>query len=215
MKKIAVVLAGNGFKDGAEITEAVSTLIGLSQLGVDYKAFAPDLDVTSTDHISGDEGEKRNVLIESSRITRGQIEPLSALDPNDFDGVVFPGGFGAALHLCDFAKSGHKCTVLKEAESAIKSFYEQSKPIAAFCIAPALVARVLGEHAVEVTIGNDKETASEIEKTGAQHVECAVDDFVTDRMNKVITSPAYMYEEKPHLVFTGITKALKEFVEMA
>lgn len=102
-----------------------------------------------------------------------------------------------------------------EVEKTIKAFYSQSKPIGAICIAPALIARVLGEHGVTVTIGNDKETAQEIGKTGAQHVECAVDDYVTDRERKVITTPAYMYDAKPNQVFTGVRKAIKELVEMA
>ena len=215
MKKVAVVLTGCGFKDGAEVTESVSTLIVLSDLGVDYQVFAPNMNVPSVKHnTEGDSGE-RNIMEEAARISRGHVLDIEALNPDQFDGIVFPGGFGAALHLCDFGKKGAQCDVLPKVDSVIHQFHEQSKPIAAFCIAPALVARVLGENGVEVTIGNDQSTAAEINKTGAQHIECKVDDYVTDRMNKVITSPAYMYEAKPNEVFKGINRALKEFVEMA
>ncbi|MCB0415427.1 MAG: isoprenoid biosynthesis glyoxalase ElbB [Bdellovibrionales bacterium] len=215
MKKIAVVLSGCGFKDGAEITEAVSTLISLSQHHVEYKVFAPNIEAETLDHVTGETIENRNVLKESARIARGDIKDLQELKSGDFDAVVFPGGFGAAKNLCDFASKGADCKVNLDVERVINDFYNSQKPIGAWCIAPALVARVLGSYNIAVTIGNDKDTALEIEKTGAQHVECTVDDYVTDRENKIITSPAYMYDDTPYKVFTGINKALSELVEMA
>ena len=41
----------------------------------------------------------RNVLVESARIARGAISPLSQLQVDQFAAVVFPGGFGAAKNL--------------------------------------------------------------------------------------------------------------------
>lgn len=215
MKRIAVILSGCGFKDGAEITEAVSTLITLSQLGAEYRVFAPSVDFEATNHCTGETGQKRNVLTESARIARGEIKDLASLQVKDFDAVVFPGGYGAALRLCSWGKEGANCSVLPDVERVLKGFYSDGKPIGALCIAPALVARVLGEKGVTVTIGNDKATAEEIEKTGARHENCGVEDFVSDREHKIITTPAYMYEEKPHKVFAGIQKAIKELVEMS
>jgi enhancing lycopene biosynthesis protein 2 len=210
-KKIAVVLSGCGHKDGAEITESVSTLIALSEAGAEYKVFAPDQEFKANPT-----GDTRNVMTEAARISRGEIEALKNLKAEDFDGVAFPGGFGAALNLCDWAHKGSKCTVNPEAERVLKEFFEAGKPIAALCIAPALVARVLGSKGVTLTIGNDKETAAEIAKTGAHHENCAVDDFVTDREHRIVTTPAYMYgEAKPFEVFSGIRKAMRELVEMA
>ena len=40
--------------------------------------------------------------MESARIARGSIEPLSSLTAASADAVVFPGGFGAAKNLSDF-----------------------------------------------------------------------------------------------------------------
>jgi len=221
MKKIAVVLAGCGHKDGTEITEAVSTLIALSEAGAQYQVFAPDLDFEISDPLNGiptqKTGETRNTLTEAARIARGEIKNLKDLKIQDFDGIAFPGGFGAALHLCSWAKTGAKCEVHPEAERVIKGFFKEQKPIAAVCIAPALVARVLGDQKITVTIGkNDKVTTSEIQKTGAIHEDCNVDDFVSDRDHKIITTPAYMFgDAKPHLVFSGVRKAMRELVEMA
>lgn len=217
-KKIAVILSGCGYLDGSEITEAVSTLIALSATGAEYKIFAPNQRLVTTSHFNDEllEPGPRNVLEESSRIARGKIQDLKELNTNMYDAIVFPGGYGAAKNLCSWAHDGAKCSVNPQVRNVIESFYSAGKPILAICIAPALIARVLGQKAsISLTIGNDKNTANEIQKTGCEHVECAVDDYVTDRENKVITTPAYMYEAKPHQVFTGIQKAVNELIEMA
>jgi enhancing lycopene biosynthesis protein 2 len=218
-KKIAVVLAGCGNRDGAEITEAVSTLIALSEAKAEYEIFAPDVDFAAVDFMSWPPqpaGETRNVLKEAARIARGKIKDLKTLSSRDFDAIAFPGGTGVAKNLCTWFSEGAKCKVNAEAERVINEFYGEEKPIAAICIAPALIARVLGPKNVTLTIGNDQETAAEIAKTGARHEVCAVDDFVTDRDNRVISTPAYMYgEAKPFEVFTGIRGAIRELVEMA
>ncbi|MES3036732.1 MAG: isoprenoid biosynthesis glyoxalase ElbB [Bdellovibrionota bacterium] len=216
MKKIAVILSGSGHKDGSEITEAVSTLIALRQNDAEPFCFAPNIDVEEINHLTGKPtGQKRNVLAEAARIARGQVQDLNSLVAKDFDGIIFIGGYGAAKNLSDWASKGAKATVNTDAERVIKSFYELSRPIGAICIAPHLVAKVLGSSHVELTIGNDKETAQEIEKTGAQHVECPVTDYITDRQHKVVTTPAYMYNTTPDKVFQGISGLVKEIVEMA
>lgn len=219
-KKIAVVLSGCGFLDGSEITEAISTLISLSELGAEAHCFAPDQDFPEAEYVEG-HGSKsatssRNALEESARIARRHVKPLSELREKDFDGVVFPGGFGAAKNLSSWATQGAKTAVLPDVKRVITEFHRSSKPIGAICIAPTLVARVLGAEHPEVTIGEDAATSAEIEKTGAKHTKCAVDDYVSDRDHKILTTPAYMYDEaKPHEVFTGIRRMLGELVEMA
>lgn len=216
-KKIAVILSGCGNKDGAEITESVSLIVGLSAAGAEITYFAPNQDFTPKNFLTNEPlKEKRNMMVEASRISRSQMQDLKNLDASKFDGLALPGGFGAALHLSNWGEAGSKCQVHPQVEKAIQDFYKQSKPIAAICIAPTLVAKVLGEHRVTVTIGTDDETAKEIEKTGAQHETCPTTDYITDREHKVITTPAYMHgDSKPHEVFQGISGLVKEFIEMA
>lgn len=215
MKKIAVVLSGCGNKDGSEITEAVSTLISLAELKTNYEIFAPDRDVQTTDYLTGQPGEKRNVLREAARIARGQIQDLKTLNPKSFDALVFPGGMGAATVLCEFAKTGAECKVLPEVQSAIEGFYNLKKPIGAICIAPTLIARVLGTKGIHVTIGDDPGTSEEIKKTGAHHERCAVEGHVTDREHKIVTTPAYMQKNaRPDQVFAGIRGAMKDLVDL-
>ena len=216
MKKIAVILSGSGFKDGAEITETISTLISLGQVGAAYQCFAPDAFFPAVNHYNDEPAGERNALHEAARLARGQILPTEQLKESDFDALIFPGGFGAASNLSNWAEQGSQCTVLPEIESAIKEFHAAGKPIGAICIAPTLVAKVLGPQGVTVTIGNDTETAQEVEKTGAHHATCEVTDFVTDRQEKIVTTPAYMYDEaKPSDVFKGIRGLVGEVAEMA
>ena len=217
IKRVAVVLSGCGHKDGAEITESVSTLIALSEVGAEYQVFAPDISFKVNDPITSQPTlETRHLLKEAARIARGDIRPLQELKAKDFYAVAFPGGFGVALNLCNWAEKGANCQVNPEAERVINEFYMAEKPIAAICIAPALIARVLGAEGVSLTIGMDVETAAQISKTGAHHENCAVDDFVTDRDHRIVSTPAYMYgDAKPFEVFTGVRKAIRELVLMA
>jgi enhancing lycopene biosynthesis protein 2 len=216
MKKVAVVLAGCGHKDGAEITEAVSLLVELSRAGLEATFFAPDQDFGVRDPISNKtSGEHRNVLLESARITRGQIFPLTTLDAAKFDALAFPGGTGVANNLCNWAEKGSAGTVQPEVARVIKAFHSTQKPIAAICIAPVLLAQVLGKFGPTLTIGKDLETAQEIEKTGAHHQACAVTETCVDSKNLLVTTPAYMFGKvKPHEVFTGISNLVKELEKL-
>ena len=215
-KKIAVVLSGCGNQDGTEITEAVSLVIGLSMAGAEASFFAPSIDFSAKNFLTGQStGEKRNILQESARISRGKIQDLSQLNCSDFEGLALPGGFGAALNLSTWATEGARCKVLPSLEKALLEFHAQSKPIAAICIAPAIVARVLGSKKITLTVGEESEASQEISKTGALHEICPVTDYITDRLNKIITTPAYMYDgARPHEVFKGISGLVSEFVEM-
>lgn len=216
MKKIAVLLAGCGFQDGSEITETVSTLIAIGEAQASYQCYSPEVAFTSKNHLDSTDTETRSTRIESARIARGNVLPLAQLNSQDYDALIIPGGFGVALHLCDWAHKGSRCSVHKEVESVIHGFYQEQKPIGAICIAPALIARVLGSNEMTLTIGDDVETAAEIEKTGAIHENCTVEDFITDRAHRIVTTPAYMYDSaSPYQVSQGIKGLIKEVVEMA
>lgn len=213
-KKVAVILAGCGYLDGAEIRESVLTLLNLDTLGVSYEIFAPNTDQHHTiNHVKGEEvSTKRNVMEEAARIARGKIQPLNDLNIAEFAGIVFPGGFGVAKNLCTFAFQGSAGTTTEEVKRVIKGFHTEKKPIAAICIAPALIALNLGEHKVNVTIGTDTETAQEVEKTGASHTNCEANEWCSDETNKVVSTPAYMFDDAPlNKINEGIAGCLKQF----
>jgi enhancing lycopene biosynthesis protein 2 len=198
-KKVAIVLSGCGRENGSEITEAVSVILSLSELGCRYEFFAPS--------------EK---LKESAKISRAEVRPLEDLKAAEFDGLVFPGGMGAAAVLSNYSTAGIKGQAIPSVEKVITEFHKSQLPILAICIAPTLLALTLGKKGVTLTLGGPSEAATEIAKTGVHVENCAVTDFVTDREHKVITTPAYMYgSAKPFEVYTGIRKAVRELFEMA
>lgn len=195
----AVVLSGCGVFDGSEIHEAVLTMLALDEAGCDYRCFAPNTwQARTIDHftghaaaIAGDE-DNRNVLAESARIARGEIKDLKEFRASDFDGIIFPGGFGAALNLSDFAVKGAECEINHEVRRAIEESYKEGIVIGAMCIAPTVIARVLGKERVKVTIGNDAKVAAGIRKMGAEHENQPATGVCVDEAHKVVTTPCYM-----------------------
>ena len=215
-KKIAVILSGCGFLDGSEIHEFVLTLLHLGKANADVSCFAPNkAQAKVVDHgTKSDTSDARNVLAESARIARCEILPLEELSANDFSAVIFPGGFGAALNLCDFAVKGAECTVEEQAGRVISEFHQARKPIGVICIAPVVAAKVLGDHGVELTIGNDVEIAQAIEKMGAVHIQKNVDEIHFDIANRVVSTPAYMLGQNIAEVEAGIFKLVRKIIEL-
>ncbi|MCC6131931.1 MAG: isoprenoid biosynthesis glyoxalase ElbB [Acidobacteria bacterium] len=216
--QIGVVLAGCGVYDGAEIHESVLTLLALEKAGAHALCFAPNVaQAHVVNHLSGQvaEGETRNVLVEAARIARGNITDLSKLDPAALDAIILPGGFGAAKNLCDFAFAGPDCTVNPDVARAVQGLHAAGKPVGAVCIAPVILARLLGEEKPRVTIGTDKGTASAIEKMGGCHIDCAVEGMVVDEDRRVVTTPAYMLANSISEAAAGIEKLVFEVVKMA
>jgi enhancing lycopene biosynthesis protein 2 len=214
MKKVAIVLAGSGVYDGAEIQETTMTMLAVDQAGVDSQCFAPDIDqMHVVNHFTGKEmQESRNVLVEAARIARGNVKALDELQMKDFDAVIFPGGFGVAKNLCTFAVDGPECTVDQEVERVIKEAHQMKKPIAALCVSPVLIARVL--KGVNVTIGSDADTIAAIGKLGATHVETTHAEVIVDKENKVLTTPCYMLDATISQIHDGAQAIVKQLAEM-
>jgi enhancing lycopene biosynthesis protein 2 len=194
MKKFAIVLSGSGVYDGAEIHEATLSMYAIAKQGASYDVFAPDVEQHHViNHLNGEEmNEKRNVLVESARIARGNIMSLARFDPANYDALLLPGGFGAAKNLSTFAFDGPDCTVQPDMEKAILGMHSAGKPIAALCIAPVLLAKVLGN--VKITIGQDQGTADALKSLGAIHENTDHGEVLIDSQNKIFTTPCYMLD---------------------
>jgi len=208
--RFAVMLAGCGVYDGAEIHEAVLTLLAIDRQGGTYRCFAPDVpQMHVIDHRTGAavEGESRNVMAEAARIARGQIEDIATFNPAEFDALILPGGFGAAKNLCTFAVDGPDCTVVPSVEAALKAAHGAGLPIGALCISPALIAKVFGD--VSVTIGSDAGTAEAIGAMGATHKVADHGEVVVDEPHKVVTSPCYMLNATISQIAEGADNAVK------
>ncbi|HIJ37713.1 MAG TPA: isoprenoid biosynthesis glyoxalase ElbB [Rhodospirillaceae bacterium] len=212
--RIAVVLSGCGVNDGSEIHEAVLTLLAIDRNGAQYQCFAPNIAQRDViDHLRGQAmAEQRNVLVESARIARGNIRDLADFDAHDFAGLVFPGGFGAAKNLVSFAADGPDCTVEPNVAKAIHAMQGQGKPVGALCIAPAILAKVLGKG--EMTIGNDKGTAAALEAMGAKHRDAARGEVVVDPVLRIVTTPCYMYDSAISQIADGADNLVKALLAL-
>ena len=214
-KKIAVILSGCGVYDGAEIHESVITLLRLDQRGAQVECFAPDVaQLHVINHLTGEEmPESRNVLVESARIARGDVKDIREANAEDFDALIVPGGFGAAKNLSNFASAGAGCSLNPQVLALAEAFAEAGKPLGLICISPALAAKIYGP-GVTCTIGNDADTAAALDKMGAHHQACAVEDIVEDTARKLVSTPAYMLGKNISEVASGINKLVDRVLEL-
>ncbi len=217
-KRVGVVLAGCGFLDGAEIHEATLTLLFLDRHGAKVTVFAPSVDqLHVVDHLVGEAvpSERRSVLAESARISRGRITDLARARASDLDALVFPGGFGAAKNLCTFALDGRSMRVNSDVERLVREMALAHKPLGFICIAPVIAAKVLGELHPRLTVGHDPDTAAAMESLGAVHVACDVEHVVVDEKHKIASTPAYMLGPTIAPVAAGIERLVDAVLEMA
>lgn len=218
MVRAAVVLCGSGRFDGSEIQESVLSLLHLERNGASWQAFAPDAPQWAVcEHFDGAvvEGEQRSQLAEAARIARGRVSPLEQAAAHAFDLLVLPGGTGAARNLCDFAERGAEGQVVPALDALLRDFHAAGKPIAAICIAPAIVALSLGEHQPTLTLGAaDGEPARRAAPTGARFVDCAVDDVVIDAEHRIVSTPAYILGPNLVDVDQGIGRCISEAIRL-
>jgi enhancing lycopene biosynthesis protein 2 len=212
--RFAVILAGCGNKDGAEIHESVLTLLSIDRAGHQYQCFAPDVPQARVVNFLTNEEmkEKRNVLLESARIARSRIKPLVDFVQNDFDILVLPGGSGVAYNLCTFAVDGDRMTVLGQVESAVRDMHQAGKPIGALCISPVIIAHVLRK--VSVTFGKDEKINAIFQKSGTTTTNTDARDIVIDRDNKIVTTPCYMLDVRISEIGDGIEKLIQQLIKL-
>ncbi len=215
MKKFAVVLAGCGRKDGAEINEAISLLLSIEQHGCEYQCFAPNRPQTEVvDHLTEKQvkNEERNILVEAARIARGKILPIEQFKAENYDALFFTGGYGVAKNLCDYAYKGVAMEVQPDVARAILEMHEAKKPIGAMCIAPVMLARLIPD--VCVTLGAEgTPDADNVRAWGANHVQTENGDVCADNEELVFTTPAYMLETSLKDVYDGAYNMVKTVVE--
>ena len=217
MAKVAVILAGCGVYDGAEINESVLSLLSLEQQGASYQCFAPDIEQLHViNHLTGEPaaGESRNVLVEAARIARGNVLDLASASVDDFDALLVPGGFGAAKNLCNFAVAGAEMEIQDDFLRLARAFHSAGKPIGLICIAPVMAAAICGE-GTQCTIGSDAETAAAIAAMGGVHLECPVSEARVDAAKKMVTTPAYMLAGSVSEAYAGISECVKEVLALA
>ena len=225
-KKIAVLLSGSGVYDGTEIQEAVFTLLAIAQNGGEAHCFAPDVDQHHViNHLTGDEmDEKRNVLIESARIARGEVKAVTEANIDEFDALAIPGGFGTAKNHTKWAFKGPEGEINQDVKTFIAAFYKAKKPIAALCMGPTTLAKALegtGE-SLSLTVGTTEEDSpydiqgisQGMEATGATAVMKSIREVEVDAKNKIVTAPCYMMEASITEVHDNAQAAVKELFSL-
>lgn len=216
MASIGVVLSGCGVMDGSEIYETVLTLRELSLRGIDYMCMAPrGVHRHVINHVLGEEiDQQRDILVESSRLSRGVIEDVDDVEVRDVAGLLFPGGYGAAKNLSTFHFDGVDCQVLPEVERLVLDVYEAGKPIGAMCIAPALIAKILEGRGVKLTLGMDDAMMKALQDMGHEPVSCDFDEICVDEEHKIVTTPAYMVAQSIREADKGISALVSAFLNL-
>ena len=214
--KIGVVLSGCGVKDGSEIHESVLTLLAISKLGAQAVCMAPDvMQADVINHLTGKPAnEKRSVLAESARIARGKIKSIKDVNPDELDALIFPGGFGAAKNLSTFASDGARCKVEPNVQELARKIHAQGKPIGALCISPAFIAKIFEGKSIRLTIGNDSETAKQIESMGQKHETRTVREVCVDSQNRIVSTPAYMCDAQIADIASGIERLVETVISL-
>ena len=217
MKKIAIILSGCGNRDGSELRETLSLLLALDRRDIQVQCFAPDITFSVHSYLdpAGKEtGEKRQLMAEAARVARDGILDLARYRAADYDALALPGGMGAARNLSTFATDGVQMTVLPEVERAIVETYNAHKPICAMCIAPIVLAKVLGSHGITLTLGQPCAAATAAEQMGARHQCCQATGVAVDSEHRILTTPAYMVGTRISEIFDGADNMVAELAKM-
>lgn len=226
--KIGVLLSGAGVYDGAEIHEAVLTLLEIESLG--YEAVCIGVDAPQhhvINHLNGQEqAQTRNMLEEAARIARGQIREISTVVPADLDALVIPGGFGSAKNFSSWAFEGPNGQIRPDVKLLLVNMYNVGKPIVALCVSPVLLALAFEDMAIgqQLTIGstsaaspyNISDFQEGLQAKGAQTPECSIQEICIDVPNRIITAPCYMLEASLPALQQNIRQAmaaLKQLLE--
>ena len=212
---MAVILSGCGNKDGTELHESILILLYLDQLKIPVQCLAPNVTQKQVvNHLTGEvTNEIRNALVESARIARGNVENIAQVDPEDYCGMIFPGGCGAGTNLSSFLLDGINYHVQKNVIQFAQSIARAKKPAGFICLSPSLIPAIYGNK-VNMTLGQDPIYVEQMQQLGCQHTACAPTDVVVDLEYKVVSTAAYMSACSIAEVALGIEKLVQVIVGM-
>lgn len=196
-KKVALILSGSGVMDGTEIGEAICSILSIEGEGFSWDGFALNEEQNKVVcHKTKKElAEKRNMMAEAGRITRTKIQSIDDLDVSKYDILWIPGGFGVASSLSNLAEKGVEATVHPKISKIIKAFHKGKKVIVGVCIAPALIARVLFDKNLILTLGMSDDLSKQLQQFGITSKKEPSSNFIFDKVNNLYTTPAYMNED--------------------
>jgi enhancing lycopene biosynthesis protein 2 len=226
MKKIGVLLSGCGVADGSEIHEAVLTLLAIRENGMQAVCMAPNAPQHHvTNHVTDQPmDETRNMMVEAARIARGEIRDVAKMTASDFDGLVIPGGFGAAANLTDWAFSGPDGKILPDVSRIINEAVIAGKPVVGLCMGPTVIALALKESGMsaQLSVGTTAEgspydigaISGGMEAAGQTAVMKTVREIAYDVDKKIISAPCYMMNADILDVRKNISQAIEKLAEL-
>lgn len=219
--KIGLLLSGCGVYDGAEIQEAILSLLAIEEAGHEAVCIAVNKNQYHViNHLNGEEmPETRNMMVEAARIARGNIHEISTITPSEIDALVIPGGFGSAKNFTSWAFDGPEATILPEVKLLLVNLFNIGKPIVALCVSPVVVAKAFEDSGVNInlTIGTNQEKSpydissfnQGLNKIGAHTEMKNIQEILIDQKNKIITAPCYMMEASILEIRNNIKQAIE------
>jgi enhancing lycopene biosynthesis protein 2 len=226
MLKIGVLLSGCGVYDGAEIQEAVLSLLAIDQMGAEAVCIGIDAPQhLVVNHVNGEEmPESRNMLVEAARIARGNIQSIQEVVPADIDALVIPGGFGSAKNFTSWAFDGPNATIRPDVKLLLVNLVNIGKPIVALCVSPIVLAKAFEGSSIHasMTIGSKHASSpyeisgfeAGLQQTGAETTDCALGFVHVDHVNNIITAPCYMMEATISEIHANIQAAFSALKEL-
>lgn len=223
---IGVLLSGCGVYDGAEIQEAILTLLAIEEIGATATCISiDDNQFHVINHLNGEVmNESRNMMVEAARIARGNVKEIKEIQPSDIDALVIPGGFGSAKNFTSWAFEGPNGSIRSDVKLLLVNMINVGKPIVALCVSPVVLAKALEGSNVKLnlTIGSSLEPSpyeipsfeSGLQATGATTEEKTIREILVDAENKVITAPCYMMDASILEIRNNIQQAIHALKEL-
>lgn len=219
--KIGLLLSGCGVYDGAEIQEAVLSLLAIEEAGHEAVCISVNKNQHHViNHLTGEEmPESRNMMVEAARIARGNVREISTVTPAEIDALVIPGGFGSAKNFTTWAFEGPDGTILPEVKLLLVNLFNVGKPLVALCVSPVVLAKAFEDSGISLnlTLGSNQEKSpydivafnQGLEKTGAHPEMKTVREILIDSKNKIITAPCYMMDASILDIRNNIKQAIE------
>lgn len=224
--KAGILLSGCGVYDGAEIQEALFSMLAVEEAGGEPIAISINGNQHHVvNHLTGEEmNESRNMMVEAARIARGNVKDIDTISISEIDALIIPGGFGSAKNLTSWAFEGSAGTIHPSVKKLILDLLNANKPLVALCVSPVVVAKALegsGIHS-KLTIGSTAEASpyditgfsQGLESVGATTEMKTVREITIDRENKIITAPCYMMDASLLEVRNNIQQAIQALKEL-
>ena len=195
-KRVGIVVAGLGARDGSDVLDTMTVALGLLRSGAEPLLLVPP--VTSSrvvDHQTGEvlpDQPPRVAAQEAARLGLGAARLLDGSETSLLDALYVPGGEGVSYILSNYAEKGAVCDVQPALAQLLRETFKARLPLAFAGSAALLAARVLGPVAgVRVTLGHRGTQADKLAAVmGADVRPCLAQDLVVDQKHAIVSTPS-------------------------